>query len=1011
MKTKTGIDYDFGDGLVLLRAPGWSGPAFNCRIGPTPVLAIDAASSLLAGSIYRPERQIYDEVCGHAPNGQRPFGCGSSPYCSLPDRPAGFPVSGSAWSGPGWSVTVSDHDVTVVDSERGVSIGLADVGSLQVRQGLSRRNLHRDGERLVQLKGLSRSEAAAMALALRHLGFRPEVAAAVTWDASADAMFEQAQRGSRWIPREVVDAISDARPSQGLAARLRAARTTDLLGREERTAVDHLDADLTKLVALANDAVMVAELRDRRQFFDTIEKTPLTDEQARAVVCFDNRVQLIAAAGSGKTSVMVARAAYAVSRGFVAPERILLLAYNNSAAVELQDRVDARLAAAGINAEGVRASTFHSFGLDVIGAATGATPRLASWLGSDDGTGHRMIETIVDELRGRDEQFRNRWDLYRLLFAHAPAKLIDYQPDTFDPQTNEPLYRTFAGELVRSHGERMIANWLYLNGVNYVYEKPYPHNTGSATHAQYHPDFYYPDIDVWHEHWALDRDGKPPAEFIGYADGITWKRATHQRFGTSLIETTWADVVWGDGLDQLKRQLEEHGQELNWNPDRAISDQYSKPMKNEELYRLVRTFMAHIKSNAFTADHLEGRLASELDHLSGTRTSIFLSVYWAIAAEWDRRLMAEGSVDFEDMLLQAADHLEAGRADMGYDLILVDAFQDASQARARFVRGLLARPGRYLLAVGDDWQSINRFAGADLSVMTDFADWFGDGPQLALTTTFRCPQSICDTASSFIAKNPRQFIKPMRSAHTQPGVPVDVIRSATSREALAQHLDILSTSVAHEADETQGERVSVFVLGRYNFERDLLPAKVYDNLDVTFRTVHSSKGLEADFIVLPSMVTGTYGFPSTITDDPVLAVAMPQPETYEHAEERRLFYVALTRARRAVTLITDPTRISSFVVELLDAGKVTINGATPSVANGGADGIEVCPRCGSGVLVVRQGPYGRFIGCTNYRTEHCTYRRPLQPKKAVGTASRNNSGSYGASASSRGRPPSTRRRY
>ena len=98
------------------------------------------------------------------------------------------------------------------------------------------------------------------------------------------------------------------------------------------------------------------------------------------------------------------------------------------------------------------------------------------------------------------------------------------------------------------------------------------------------------------------------------------------------------------------------------------------------------------------------------------------------------------------MLVQAAGHLEAGNISAGYDLIMVDEFQDASRARARLVRSLVKTPGRFLMAVGDDWQSINRFAGADLSVMTDFEALFGRGHQLALTTTFRCPQTICDVA-------------------------------------------------------------------------------------------------------------------------------------------------------------------------------------------------------------------------------------------------------------------------
>ena len=132
------------------------------------------------------------------------------------------------------------------------------------------------------------------------------------------------------------------------------------------------------------------------------------------------------------------------------------------------------------------------------------------------------------------------------------------------------------------------------------------------------------------------------------------------------------------------------------------------------------------------------------------------------------------------MLVQAAGHLEPVTSDRPYDLVMVDEFQDASQARARLIRGLVKTPGRFLLAVGDDWQSINRFAGADLSVMTNFEAWFGRGRQLALTTTFRCTQTICDVARNFVSKNPQQFNKPMRSAHQDPAAPIRVFEPTMS---------------------------------------------------------------------------------------------------------------------------------------------------------------------------------------------------------------------------------------
>lgn len=173
--------------------------------------------------------------------------------------------------------------------------------------------------------------------------------------------------------------------------------------------------------------------------------------------------------------------------------------------------------------------------------------------------------------------------------------------------------------------------------------------------------------------------------------------------------------------------------------------------------------MAHVKSSKLNKEKIEQRLKSSHQSLSGSRTNLFLDIYWQVEMAWNQKLREEEYVDFEDMLSLAADHLETGSYTAPYDLILVDEFQDASQARARLVRGLVKEPNKYLLAVGDDWQAINRFAGADISIMTDFEDWFGTGYKLELTTTFRCSQNICDVSSSFVSKNPRQIRKVVNS--------------------------------------------------------------------------------------------------------------------------------------------------------------------------------------------------------------------------------------------------------
>jgi DNA helicase IV len=879
-------------------------------------------------------------------------------------------VSANKWSGKGWSITVTDSEMTVAQASGSVSIPCTEASRVEVRRRWFQRSLYVDGQSHTQLRGITKSEATALTRALRHLALTQRIANATAWRVAVTHLLAGACTGQRWIPTEAVDALLAIRPEPRLLDRVRAAGCEQSLTEGQLEAVGFLDTDVEMLVADTNEQIMAAELSSRRAFFDTIEKSPLTEEQARAVVCFDNRVQVLAAAGSGKTSVMVARAAYAVSRGFTTPDRILLLAFNKAAATELQERVSARFAAAGIDSTGLRASTFHSFGLDVIGRATGAKPHLARGLDQGDDIG--MIMRIIDELRDTSESFRYRWDLYRMLFANAPTDLTDNEPDGYDKTTKQTGYRTFAGEVVKSHGERLIANFLYLNGVHYDYERPYDVDVADATHSQYHPDFYYPDIGVWHEHWALDRDGTPPTAFDGYAEGMEWKRLVHTQHETTLVESTWADVMFGDGLTKLKDQLTRLGLSFDWNPDRPLRDEWAKPVKHEDLARFVRTFMTHVKSNSWTAEDLERRLASEVAHLDGYRTRLFLEVYWQIHAEWERGLAADQAIDFEDMLVQAADHLETGNADWPYDLIMVDEFQDASQARARLVRGLVKAPGRFLLAVGDDWQSINRFAGADLSVMTDFEAWFGRGCQLALTTTFRCTQTICDVARTFVSKNPNQFNKPMRSAHRDPGSAVAVIQADDVAGTLASYLGDLSAAVADgRIPSGASGRVSVDVLGRYGFERDLLPRRRPSNLHVTFRTVHGSKGLEADYVVLPGMTTGTYGFPSNIADDPVLDLAMPSPESFAHAEERRLFYVALTRARREVTLITPPQRMSPFVVELLGDPHVTVTGDSDAP-------VEVCSRCGQGTMVERKGPFGPFFGCSTFPV--CNFKRKLEQR-------------------------------
>jgi len=727
--------------------------------------------------------------------------------------------------------------------------------------------------------------------------------------------------------------------------------------------------DLQVFFSNINERHLAKQIVDFKPFFDTVEKSPLTQEQTKAVVCFDNRVLLVASAGSGKTSTMVAKAGYALKNGYFESERMLLLAFNNDAAKELGQRIKERLGPLGLPADKIVAKTFHAFGLDVIGQATGKRPSLALWV--ENGKDLEHLLKIVDDLKDRDILFHTYWDLFRIVLGQDLPKFGKEaeSPDSWDKNTKKEGFWTLNNEVVKSRGEQLLANWLFYNGINYVYEAPYQVETADAQHRQYRPDFYFPDSKAYLEHWALDDKGEPPAEFVGYKEGMAWKRQVHATNGTKLLETTMAELWSGKAFRYLEAELPKLGLTLDPDPERPAPGR--KPIENPRLARTFRSFMTHAKSNRLSAKELRTRLGSGVAGEFRFRHTVFLDLFEKVAVEWEARLKQQKCIDFEDMLNLATDCVEQGQWASPYELVMVDEFQDASQARARLVAGLVSGPDKYLFAVGDDWQSINRFAGADLAVMTDFEARFGKAVTLKLETTFRCPQSLCDISSSFVQRNPKQLRKTVRSSQPPIEAPVSIVRVKDElqiRVAVSRRIE----EIARGASPGRKERV--LLLGRYQKDRDYLPSN-YDQsrLELVFITVHSSKGLEGDHVILPRMTSETLGFPSRVADDPVLQLAMPGGDVFEFAEERRLFYVAITRARSTVTLVTVTHKESPFITELIKDHAVGVFNA-----HGSASSDELCPNCGEGFLVPRKSKFGPFIGCSNY--PKCKHKYNLNAK-------------------------------
>lgn len=767
----------------------------------------------------------------------------------------------------------------------------------------------------------------------------------------------------RWIPRGAALRVLASCPAPAVPL----GRTWKELTKDETPRIT-----LQKLFDAKNDAHLRLKKLTRSQFFDTVEKNPLTNEQIHACVCMDDAVMVVAAAGSGKTSTMVAKTGYALHEGLASPDQILLLAFNRATADEVGERIVEQLRGVP-DVEKVRSNTFHAFGVEVIGKATGKKPSLASWLSAGKESDVEEMSHIIEALCARDAGFRRDWDLFRTVYGRDVGKWGQRQePDAY--ANGKRGFLTAKGDIVKSKEERVIANWLFYSGVEYEYERCYEHDTADEAHRQYYPDFYYPQARLYHEHFALNANGQPPKGFRNYLEGVAWKRAKHAEMGTDLVETTSHSLSNGEWLPMLEQALIERGIQPQFDPTRKAPG--IPPVPQEELARSFRVFQQHVKNNGLTHAQLLVALAQQSQEGFAARLRLYLALYQRIAAEWERRLREGGFIDFEDMLVQAAEHVESGAYQSPYTIILADEFQDSSRARIRLLKALVANPGiqTHLCVVGDDWQGINRFAGSDISVMTEFEKTFDHATRLTLNTTFRCPQDLCNVSSVFIQANPAQIRKNVRTTNPLTKTPMLAFGFASTGSMSAHIEEQLAAMHGYVAEgklvPLKGTHITIMLLGRYHDDRplplDAWQRRFGDRLKIEFRTAHGSKGLEAEYVFVLNVVEGTRGFPSQIQDDPALQLAMPTPDPYPYAEERRLFYVAMTRARKQVRFYTTLGQPSQFLVELAKANALTIQPVD-------GEALEPCPQCGAGVLQLRVGKYGSFHGCSRF--PGCDYKR------------------------------------
>ena len=709
----------------------------------------------------------------------------------------------------------------------------------------------------------------------------------------------------------------------------------------------------------ANDVVVDRQVTKVKTATAGLLANSLTNEQARTIATDQDVTLVLAGAGTGKTAVIIGKIAHLVRNQGLAPEAVLALAFNRKAAMEIKERLPEDL-------KGTEVSTFHSFALKVI-SETGTAPSIST-MAQDYFAYSKAIEQIVQNAKTDPKLARVTVDFV----SQSPAEYVE--PFDFRTLAEYEQYvrnnelRTFNGELVKSFEELTIANFLSQNGIEYQYEARYEHDTASSQYRQYEPDFYLPEHHIYVEHFALNKDSQPPPGWAGYAEGVKWKRALHAQHGTELLETySWQhrdDTL----LSNLEVQLRERGVNFQPVPAEDLVERLTAE-KLSVLSRLLGTFLQHVKSADLSEEEVERRRKLAKDRKRADR---FFRIFTHTRGEYERLLQEEKAIDFHDLINQAKALISKGDWDNPYQYVLVDEFQDISDGRMALAKAL-KKPDLAYFLVGDDWQSIYRFAGSHVGLIHECDQHLGHTERTNLSRTFRFGDGILKPSSAFVQLNPEQTKRNLVANSQEGDEGITIIAADDSESGVNTALQMI-----RKADDARD--ASVLVLGRFQSSRTAMgPRRGRQTNGIEFSTVHSAKGREADYVIVLDLRDSRYGFPCLVVDDPLLDLVSPpaaQDEPYPNAEERRLFYVALTRARKGVYLIADQTNPSPFVRELIQTSTDirTIGQVSHS-----------CPACYRGALIRSQS--GDNLRCTNSPT--CRYLAPRCTNCGAGYATVN----------------------
>ena len=803
----------------------------------------------------------------------------------------------------------------------------------------------------------------------------------------------------------------------------------------------------------ANERYINQELKDNSDLFDDLDGKSLDSQQREAIVVDEDAVKVIAGAGSGKTFTIQGKVKYLTEKRDVDPSEILAISFSNASVDDLKERI----------AEPIDIKTFHKVGKDIL-------TQYNQYSRPDTSALKRIIKRYLTKKALKNEDISKKLIEFFSFYINVPPSEDDikYEGDLLDWQEGvdfSTLKRRFKNkqretlnnEIVRSYEELYIANFLFIYGIKYTYEKIYSYPNKNFEREfnkfkeflfsfneeipdelknditkdllnltdifeeyeikDYLPDFYLDDYNIYIEHFGLNRNcenhligGKSSEEYV---KEMEWKRKVHKKYGTTLIETFSYYQSENRLLTRLAEKLQAQGVEFNEIEYREV---YRILLENktikewEDFIVLLKTFIELFKGNNYDETKFKefyDYVGGLKDSFSKDRTIAFLKIVEEIYNDYEAYLLKIKKIDFNDMINKASDCIVKNGLDLPYKYIIVDEYQDTSFTRYNFLRNICDSIGAKIMVVGDDWQSIYSFSGCDVNIFTKFDNFFDVCETRYIEKTYRNSQQLIDASSNFVMKNPDQTRKELKSSKSLE-CPIKIVKFDNDFDEILKFELIIKNII----NQSKFENKKILILGRNNkdifnllknfnvknedgkrkFEilgdedklrRDKFVKIVYresPDVNIEYRTVHQSKGLECDNVILINLKNWRAGFPNKMVDDPVLNFVKRNGDSFSYAEERRLFYVALTRTKNNVYLLAPYFKSSVFIqelendvnVELLNLENNKLETLKNIEKNGERYAIPTklkCPVCKTGIVLLESfwnnGKLNRVLKCSH----------------------------------------------